>query len=167
MKEFLTQALGGQSISQFAVVIFFALLGIFLRLIYHASQRNQISPNTPINFNWLFLLKNNALRLFSSNALSLLLVLITLRFSDDILHVALSPFVSLIIGFGSDTLAEKFKESARQILPYQTAEVIVEAPPATPAKIINQEQPVKYQIQQLSPVIEVTATETNVDPKQA
>jgi hypothetical protein len=181
MKDFLTQVLGGQSVPQFAVAIFFALLGIVLRLLYHATQRNQASPRTPIEFQFLFLIKDNALRLFSSNALSLLLVLITLRFANEILHVDLNPFVALIIGFGSDTLAEKFKEASRQIMPYDTTLVTAAPapapsaatpsvpkmpnPPPPPAKVIDPAQPAIEQIQ-AAPVVEMKMTE-QVEPAAA
>ena len=115
MDNFLKIVLGDQTLDNFAGYMAIAAIGIFITLLYHAVQRNQASPRTPVEFNFLFLLKDNALRLMASLCLSLFTVFVCIRFTNDILHVNLSPFIALLIGLGSDKLAELLKGLASNV----------------------------------------------------
>ena len=162
MNEFLSEVLGGKSIPEYAAAIFFVLLGILGRLIYQATQRNQASPRTPINFQWSFLIKDNAMRLSSSVAWSLFVLVMALRFTEQVLHMPLSPFAAVTIGFAMDSLQEKFKEASRQILPFQDVSVSaqpIDQPSPQAEKKINPEKPASEQIS-ATPIVQVKQTES-------
>jgi len=105
----------------FLAMIFFAAIGVFIRLLVDATGRDQNSPNTPVKFKFGFLLKDN----WKTIALSVVLILVTLRFAASVFETHFSVealaksvgqekwlFGSLVIGFIYNSLAQYLKEHA-------------------------------------------------------
>lgn len=120
MEQFLKIVFGDAPLNNFAGYMVLAIIGIFIKLLLHVVQRNQASPNTPVDFSVTFMLKDNAVRLMASLSLSLFVVFACIRFTNEILHVQLSPFVALGIGLVSDYLAEQLKNMASSRTPFIT-----------------------------------------------
>ena len=162
MNDFLKIIFGDQSLNSFAAYMVLAIIGIIIKLLWHVMQRNQASPNTPVDFSVKFMLTDNALRLLSSISLSMFVVFVCIRFCDDILHVALSPFIALLIGLGSDALSEQLKKLSATKTPFTTtSETITPEPPAGPAQV-SPELPAAEQTK-ITPVDSVTQTVSQIN----
>lgn len=134
MNEILKEVLGNQSLAGFSGNLILAVIGIFLKLMMHANTRNAASPNTPTDFSVGFLLKDNALRLFSSFAFSLFVVFVAIRFTSELLHVELNPFIAVMIGFCSDLIAEKLKDASKSIPSFQNTDTTLDDEAIDPSK---------------------------------
>jgi len=112
MKEFIALLLGKASLTMFAALFFFALIGVAINLLLHATTRDQNSPNSPVKFSFRFLLWDNWKRI----VLSGLLILVTIRFMSIFFDIDLVNnnefylFGALIVGFIFDKLGEIFKK---------------------------------------------------------
>jgi len=105
----------------FAAMIFFAAIGVFIRLLVDAQGRDQSSKNTPEKFTYGFLLKDN----WKTILLTFILILVSLRFiaalfpdqfSSDDLATPLGTekwlFGSLVIGFLYNSLLQFLKNKS-------------------------------------------------------
>lgn len=107
LQKFIFEFFGTADVLMVFVGWLYAMIGVFVSLLIHTTQRNPSSQRTPEQFSWKFLFKDNAARIISS----MLLVFVCLRFSsflgiptrDDI---ALTGFM---IGFGLDKIVELWK----------------------------------------------------------
>lgn len=106
-QSFLENLLGPGDPGMFMAAVVYALVGIVISLLHDSARRDQNNLSTPDNFSWGFLILDNLKRIL----LSLLLVLVTLRFSREILGADLTMYLALLIGIGFDKLAEKWKSS--------------------------------------------------------
>jgi len=105
-KEQLYSIVTGETTADiFLGFVFFALIGISLSLLWQTSKRDALSPNTPTEFNFWFMLTDNAKRLTAT----ILTVYIALRFTPEIFNVTLTNFWALTIGLGVDKIAEYIK----------------------------------------------------------
>lgn len=163
MNNFLKIILGAQPFDNFAGYMVLALIGIIIKLLLHVASRNQASPNTPTELSISFMLKDNAIRLLASLSLSLFVVFVCVRFTDEILHVALSPFIALGIGLGSDYLAEKLKDFSSGKIPFTTIAESVAGLKNTDDTITNLIPKVEPQPEQAAPAL--TAGTTAGDEK--
>jgi hypothetical protein len=163
MSNFLKIVFGDAPLNNFAAYMVLAIIGIFIKLLLHVVQRNQASPNTPVDFSICFMLKDNAIRLMASLSLSLFVVFACIRFTSEILHVQLSPFVALGIGLASDYLAEQLKNLASSRTPFTgVATLLTDLKPDQPGSgdqpagpaAIDPEKPAIDQIQ-VGPIAEV------------
>lgn len=98
---------GGQSGWMLFGYLLIALVGVLLSLLLHASARDVKSESSPVQFSWNFLWSDNMRRI----AAGLLLILVVVRFTPELLHVELNAFIALLIGFGSDKLAQLVKDN--------------------------------------------------------
>jgi hypothetical protein len=94
--------LGGLNPDQFAACVFFALVGVVISLLIHATNRDKNAPRTPVKFSFSFLLADNWQRIL----LNLLMILVTLRFCKEITGYDINMFVALVIGLAYDKLGE-------------------------------------------------------------
>ena len=97
--------LGGLPIPMLLAALFFALLGVTLNLLIDTSTRKPETTDTPVHFSLRFLLCDNWKRIL----LSVLLILVTIRFCEELTGLHLNMFVSLLIGFGFDKLSKFLK----------------------------------------------------------
>lgn len=102
MNNLFTHLLGTTDIAKFVACVLFALVGVVISLLVHATNRDKNSMKTPYHFSFTFLIADNWQRIL----LNLLLILVTIRFCKEITGMELNMFVSLIIGVGFDKLAE-------------------------------------------------------------
>jgi hypothetical protein len=86
----------------FLAMLLFALLGVIISLLIHSTNRSPGSKRSPYRFTFSFLFRDNGQRLI----LNTLLILVTLRFSQELLGVTIKPFVALLIGVSFDKLSE-------------------------------------------------------------
>ena len=90
------------TIEQFVVSLVFALIGVIISLLIHASNRDKDSVRTPYKWSWLFLFSDNAKRLL----LNLILIIIALRFYPELFGKEITQWSSLLLGVSFDKIAE-------------------------------------------------------------
>ncbi len=105
MKEFISTLLGGQTAGAFAALLFFALLGALISLLFHTTKRDPVSSSTPIRFSWIFFIQDNWKRALTS----FLLIYVFLRFTPELIGVQLNEFWAIAIGLCNDQLAQVIK----------------------------------------------------------
>lgn len=106
MKEFLQLVIGTTDVPMYAAEWFFAAVGVAISLLLEVRKRDVNSVRTPEHFSFSFLWSDNFRRIM----VSVLLIFVALRFSNDLLGVQISLFASLMIGLGFDKLAELAKK---------------------------------------------------------
>jgi len=94
----------------FLSYMFWAGVGVFLSLLLHATQRNTVN-NTQAAFNWKFLFFNNRKRLL----VSFILILVTIRFSKQLIGLDQNSFSAFIIGLCSDYLGKIVQQKMSKI----------------------------------------------------
>jgi len=103
----------------FLAMVIFALIGVGVNLLIHSQKRDQNSPNTPVKFSFLFLLRDN----WKSILLTIILILLTIRFGPMIKPDMFKPeelasplgtekwlFASLVVGLGFNFLLQIWKD---------------------------------------------------------
>lgn len=106
MKEFLQLVIGTENWPMYFAEWFFAGVGVAISLLMEVRKRDVNSVRSPEHFSFSFLFSDNARRIY----LSLLLIFVALRFSNDLIGVQISLWISLLIGLGFDKLAEVAKK---------------------------------------------------------
>ncbi len=106
MNGTLTLIFGTNDVEFLKAGFIFALLGSVLNLLIESNKRDPNSTRTPPNFSFLFLFKDNVKRLL----ITVILIFIFMRFSQEIAHVKISLWVCFLIGFGSDLLSMYLKK---------------------------------------------------------
>lgn len=99
---------GNMDFNMFVASLLFALVGVLISLLLHATTRDQNSESTPVKFSFLFMLKDNWKRIL----LSIILVIVTIRFLKELTGLELNMFFSLCIGLVYDKLAEYLKSKS-------------------------------------------------------
>jgi hypothetical protein len=109
-KEIIEHLLGPVNPAHFIASLIFAGIGIGISLLWSAALRDQSKPDTPDKFSWKYLFSNNKRRVLLSSVLSILLVIVSLRFTPEIFNVNPTMFSALGIGLGFDRLGWYLKE---------------------------------------------------------
>ncbi|MBC9913194.1 hypothetical protein [Chitinophaga varians] len=105
-QELIQQLLGGIELIPFTVAVFYAFVGAILNLLLHANKRDVNAPGSPANFSWKFLIRDNCSRILTGA----LLILICVRFSQELLGQQLTMYLAFVIGFSIDRLAGLIKK---------------------------------------------------------
>lgn len=103
--SFLERILGTTDISYFIATLFFAMVGVFISLLRHSTNRDKseaIVKGDPVKFSLSFLISDNWKRV----AFNVLLILVTIRFCEQVTGLQLNEFVALLIGVFYDQLGE-------------------------------------------------------------
>lgn len=96
---------------EFVIVGFiFALFGAVLSLLLDANKRDIESNRTPREYEYLFLIRDNAKRI----AITVILIAVFMRFTKELIGVEPSVYWSFFIGFCSDKLSEYLKTIKRK-----------------------------------------------------
>lgn len=170
MNDFLKIVLGNQSMASFFGNLVLAIIGIVLMMSFDANSRNASSPNTPNDFSIKFLLRDNALRLFGSFALSCLIVSVAIRFCNEMLHVQLNPFIAFVIGLSSDYLSTIIKNLSRSLPSYSTTAeavdntVIDTSKPAIVQTPVSDKAQVTATVQADTPAVNDTPAQVQAAP---
>ena len=104
--QIINELLGGIELIPFMVAVFYACIGATLNLLIHANTRDVGSSRTPDNFSYKFLIRDNWKRI----AISVILIFISIRFSQEILGQQLTTYLAFLIGFSVDRLAGLIKK---------------------------------------------------------
>lgn len=99
--DFLNTLSGNMTLSN----IVFIFIGIFLSLYLETIGRDVKSKRTPEKFSFKFLIKDNLLRISAS----LLLALVSFKFSNEMFGVSGSDFTAFTIGVTVDKIMESLK----------------------------------------------------------
>ena len=114
MSPFLQELIGqGNNISTLAAAFVFSLIGIFITLLLGTTARRPLSDSSPIHFSWSYLLSDNFKRIVAT----LLMVIVSLRFMNDLFGFQLSSWHGFIIGSGWDGLAFLIKQKTNLLNP--------------------------------------------------
>ena len=93
---------GTSDITYIVALIIFAIIGVVLSLLMHSSERNPDNPNNPAKFNIWFLIRDNIKRII----FGILIIFISMRFSDELFGMKLSELTALLIGFSYDKIGQ-------------------------------------------------------------
>jgi len=112
MEKFIRLLLGNNDLPTFCAAMVIALAGALISLKIKAGKRDKLSPETPFQFSWKFLVQDNLLKLFAG----ILPVVIAIRFSSEFFGQDLTMGFAFLIGLGSDSILsrlESLQEMAR------------------------------------------------------
>lgn len=117
MRKVFSEAFGifleGLTPSTIIAAFMMALLGITFRLLISSSKRNPLSPRTPYEFKWSFLIGDNAVRIYKSIALTIIAIFLSLRFADYFIGKSLGPkwtmLYALFLGSCSDFVITRWR----------------------------------------------------------
>ena len=86
----------------FLSYVFWAGIGVLLSLLLNANQRSVNNNNMQMAFCWKFLFTSNYKRIL----ISFLLILVSIRFSKQLIGLEQNAFSSFVIGLCSDHLGK-------------------------------------------------------------
>ncbi len=110
IEQIIGHLLGPIDPAHFIAAFIYAMLGIIMSLLYSAANRDQSKETTPDYFSWKYLLSNNFIRIVFSVMFTMLAVVVTLRFTPEILGLNLNMFVAFSIGLSFDRLSSVMKD---------------------------------------------------------
>lgn len=90
----------------FLACIFFAMLGVAFVLMYGTTLRKVESLESPKNFSWKYLGKDNLIRL----SVSIISVYIALRFLPELFNMELTELTAFMVGTSIDGIALLIKQ---------------------------------------------------------
>lgn len=102
MKQFLNYLLGPLDAPLFFALFLLALLGMAVGLLVHSTNRTPDKGASPVNFDVPYLVRDNRQR----TLLSIVLIVVTLRFFKELTSYEINPFHAFLIGMGYDKLGE-------------------------------------------------------------
>lgn len=100
-----SEIMGTLTGDQFFASLLFAIIGLVISLLLQANSRDIRSENTPVHFSYTFLIRDNFRRIL----LSFLLIIVTIRFFQELTGKELTMFWALGIGLGLDKISELLK----------------------------------------------------------
>lgn len=110
--SFSVEVLGNKSIAVWLASFTFVLIGVIVSLRLSSLKRNKDSPNTPIKFSLLFLIRDNILRGLGS----LFVAFSVIRFSEELLQIQFTYFFCFTLGACFDQaliFVHKWQKAAR------------------------------------------------------
>ncbi len=107
-QELLELLIGPGSTARLVGALIYAFLGAFLMLLLSTTKRDVNSNRTPEQFSWRFLFSDNTKRIIST----IILIFLFIRFSRELLGADITMYVAVLIGLGSDKLAEFIKNKS-------------------------------------------------------
>lgn len=113
-QKYILEMTGGIDLAILLAAVTFATLGIILRLCVTVYNRDKESGRTPKDFSVSFFVKDNFLRVLAGTIMTLLAVLLSIRFSNELFGKPLTMFFSLGIGVGFDLLVQKIIDYFRK-----------------------------------------------------
>lgn len=103
MEKFLQEILGTIEVSKYLAWFLLAFLGAFTRMLILAKQSYKKSNDTPYQFSYKFMFRDNTTNLF----IGFFITYFFLRFSFEFLNFEPTAFFALGLGLSSDYLADK------------------------------------------------------------
>jgi hypothetical protein len=91
----------------------FALIGHFLVLVGGTQFRDPKSGESPHDFSWKYLLRDNAKRI----SYVLLLIVVSLRFMPDLFNFQVTAWGGFLVGVGLDGIALVIKQKTKILDP--------------------------------------------------
>ena len=107
MEQFLSQVLGTTDLPTYLASFFFALIGAIVMTYFRLHNRDKHSANTPVNFNFMFFVKDNIGRFL----IGFLITFLAFRFAEEIMDKPLNMWMALCAGAFNDELAKRFINS--------------------------------------------------------
>lgn len=114
--------LGTDDLALVVAGLIYAMFGLCLSLAVQALNRDISSPRTPINFSGKFLLSDNVKRLF----ISIGFIIVSMRFSQELLGLQVTVYISFGIGYGADKLSQMFKKKNDVFIPPTVPSALVD-----------------------------------------
>lgn len=87
-----------------------AVIGIALSLLLFTTKRDPLSERTPTHFSWKFFWNDNLKRILKSITLTVLVLFVTIRFSQELMGQKLTMFYAFSLGLGLDKVIEMLKK---------------------------------------------------------
>ena len=102
MKEFMHTVMGDISTAKFLGILFVAYLTAFTLLMFGTTKRDINSPRSPFHFSWSYLWCDQNKRIVGT----ILLILLSVRFSQKWIPEKYEEFAGAFIGLISDSLSK-------------------------------------------------------------
>jgi flagellar biosynthesis protein FlhB len=97
-----------------AAAFVMALIGIALSALLFTTKRDPLSARTPTHFSWKFFWNDNTKRIVKSILTTVLILFITIRFSQELMGQKLTMFYAFGLGFGLDKVIEKLRKKKEE-----------------------------------------------------
>ena len=108
--EILTDLLGNVSLVNYLVGFIFVVIAIIFKWCYKTIDSIKNNPKTPAKWDWNYWVENNLVPKLLSLLMNIIAVFIVFRFSNEILGVAFSYILSLVVGLALDYYIDKIKK---------------------------------------------------------
>jgi hypothetical protein len=108
--KFFHSLLGNIEPMTFLLFLIWGMIGIFVNILIHASGRDVRTDYSPLQFSWTYLIKDN----WKRGLLGIFLLIVSIRFSNEILGVETTAFASFWIGLTSHKLINIFRRLSKQ-----------------------------------------------------
>ena len=110
MEEFKSLVLGEVSVACYLAAELFALLALIVSLYLHSFTRDVKSPNTPVEFSWMFLITDNVKRIVVGQIVLFLLFRFTSEYIGRSLNMKTAVAIGFLLSFGIDKAIQFLKD---------------------------------------------------------
>lgn len=105
-QEILNELLGSVAFVPFLIALFYAFVGAAVSLLIASNARDVHSEGSPTQFSYRYLIRDN----WKKIVLSVLLIFISIRFSQELLGQQVTMYLAFVIGLSVDRLAGLIKK---------------------------------------------------------
>lgn len=127
LHQIMVKILEGFDVIAFCAALFYGILGMVIMRLIHANKRDVDSERTPKDYSYWFLIKDNAIRILTS----LLLIMVFIRFSQDLLGKTITMWLGFGFGLISDKLGGLIQRVAVRLNDQVSAAIDKIFPPKT------------------------------------
>jgi len=100
LHQIIVKILEGFDVVAFCAALFYALIGMVVMLLITSNKRDVNSDRTPVHYSYLFLIKDNAIRILTT----VLFIMVFIRFSQELLGKTITSWLGFALGLISDRL---------------------------------------------------------------
>lgn len=111
MEKFLQELLGTNDVPTYMAWFVLAFVGAIAAILVRAKLKYKASKDTPDQWSWIFLWKDNVLNLM----VGFLITFIVLRFSNEVLRVEPSAWLACAIGAANNEFALLFIKASSKV----------------------------------------------------
>lgn len=111
MEQFTEMIIGHITLAEFMGYLFWVIVGTLIYQLMEVKDRNKHSDRTPYQFNLKFWFLDNWKRLL----VTFLLILVNIRFWENLTGSELTEYTAFLVGFGSDGVAGFLKKRTGKV----------------------------------------------------
>lgn len=104
-----------------ASCFFFGCIGVLIMTLMDVMGRNENTSYSPPEFDWKYFIRDNKTRFM----LNFILMMVSIRFCQDIINKPPTQYTSLIIGIMSDQIALIIKKRKQKFIDNETSKTTI------------------------------------------